>query len=338
MSETKERKHWLDIGKGLAMLCIMWVHIHDLFPWMAGQIIQPFYLSFFFIASGVVFSQKGSFKEFLLNKCRSLLIPLFCLSTISILTSQIVSTGSHSLIEDFKGLFLQIRGKDDYMWFVACLFLSEIIFYFVVLVKNTYTKWAIYITGLCLSIFLYKSGVPSLPWHLETMGVSVFFLGVGYEIHAHSEQLTKFSGIKYLFIGALLFALLLIFKIVQLKDYNVVQINAYESNALVWTGISMISCFAFIQAIICINRCELLEFIGRNTLIYFAFQTKFQRILEIVFKKLNFYSLPLSKYYLGILIVVIEALCLAVVAIIFNRYFYFLLGRKKPMLSQDKNK
>ena len=59
------------------------------------------------------------------NKVRTLLLPWFTLSMISIFSSQVISTGNHTLKADLIGTLLQIRGQNDYMWFIACLFLAE---------------------------------------------------------------------------------------------------------------------------------------------------------------------------------------------------------------------
>ena len=323
-----ERVHWLDIGKGIAMLFVMLSHTIWV-PDIYGQFFRPIYLSFFFCASGYVFSLKKNFKSFVVNKCRTLLMPLITLSIINFVSSQVISVHEHDLKEDIIGTILQIRGKNDYMWFVACLFVAEIVFYYIVrFIKGNY-KWIIYILGFLYSFVLSRLGLGPFTWHIQTIGVAVFFLGLGYEFKHNEEKLKPFFNAKCLLISGILYMMLMVFKLYVLNDWETVKVNNYGSNLFVWLSVSLIANWFFTQVIVRIDRCRWLEFIGKNTLIYFAFQFKFQRIFEILVNKTRLINLPCSKWYISFISVAFEAVCLAGVAIIFNRYLYFLLGKKK---------
>lgn len=64
MSEqNKGRLGWLDIGKGIAMLFIMMSHTVWV-PDIYCHFFKPIYLSFFFCASGYVFSLGKDFSSF----------------------------------------------------------------------------------------------------------------------------------------------------------------------------------------------------------------------------------------------------------------------------------
>ena len=74
MLDRKDRIDWLDVLKGILIVFVVLSHSYP--PDIYRYFFTPFFLTMFFWASGYTFSMKKSGKEFLLNKCRSLLLPL----------------------------------------------------------------------------------------------------------------------------------------------------------------------------------------------------------------------------------------------------------------------
>lgn len=328
-AENKKRIPWLDVGKGIAMLFVMLSHTIWV-PDVYGQFFRPIYLSFFFIASGYVFSLKKDFPTFLRNKARTLLIPLFSLGMINMLSSQIITTGNHNLKDDFIGMLLQIRGKNDYMWFVACLFLAEIIFYFIVKYVPEKFSPIICFFGLLLSYILAKNDIGPLPWHLQTMGTAIFFLEIGHLLKNHDTKIRRFFSLKYFIISLFIFIVVMVIKLAVINDWNTVKVNDYSSGIILWLAVSISANMFFIQFIRFIGHCKWLEFIGRNTLVYFAFQFKFQRIFEVIADRLHLLQLPAAEWYISFVSVAFEAVCLACCAWFFNRYLFVFLGKRRP--------
>lgn len=92
MLDRKDRIDWLDVLKGILIIFVILSHSYP--PDIYRYFFTPFFLTMFFWASGYTFSMKGSGKEFLLKKCRSLLIPLWTLGCIRIILAQIIEGGS----------------------------------------------------------------------------------------------------------------------------------------------------------------------------------------------------------------------------------------------------
>lgn len=75
------------------------------------------------------------------------------------------------------------------------------------------------------------------------------------------------------------------------------------------------------------NRAvKALVFVGQNTFVYYAFQSKAIRLLEVINGRLPF---TITDFLRNILYAVIVCLILAVPAIIIDRWFPFVLGRKR---------
>ena len=89
-----------------------------------------------------------------------------------------------------------------------------------------------------------------------------------------------------------------------------------------------ISAIGIIIIIWCSKRLcknKYLEFIGRNTLVYYAFQSKVIKVFEIIVSKLE---LDTSFVLNGLIIAIFTTLLLAIPSCIFNKVFPFLLGKK----------
>lgn len=69
-----------------------------------------------------------------------------------------------------------------------------------------------------------------------------------------------------------------------------------------------------------------LIFIGQNTFIYYAFQSKAIRLIDLAYNKVGF---QIDDYLRSPLYAVVVCLVLAIPAVVVNRWFPFLMGRKR---------
>ena len=86
MGETsvtiKKRIDWIDMAKGYGMLFVIMAHCD---VGVLGLWMYTFHLPLFFMLSGYTFSHKENVKDFLLKKCRTMLVPYFLLGIPMIL-------------------------------------------------------------------------------------------------------------------------------------------------------------------------------------------------------------------------------------------------------------
>lgn len=133
---TNKRVDWVDVAKGIGMICVILAHVEEQYLKMP---LYTFHMPLFFFLSGYLFSIKSSFKEFLISKCRRILVPYFCLGGILILFD-IYWNGRNSFNQtwynkeyamyDITQLFVQKRFLT--LWFIACLFWLSLLFYVLV--------------------------------------------------------------------------------------------------------------------------------------------------------------------------------------------------------------
>lgn len=157
---TNKRVDWVDVAKGIGMICVILAHVEEQYLKMP---LYTFHMPLFFFLSGYLFSIKSSFKEFLISKCRRILVPYFCLGGILILFD-IYWNGRNSFNQtwynkeyamyDITQLFVQKRFLT--LWFIACLFWLSLLFYVLVrfIKKRNHKSSSCYFIGSSRSVLL----------------------------------------------------------------------------------------------------------------------------------------------------------------------------------------
>lgn len=180
-NKDKGRFRWIDNAKGIGIILIIVGHmnINDFVcAW-----IYSFHVPLFFFLSGTVFSPKSSFKEFLYRKIRGLIIPYFILGSpyfVLYFWTQITQYDLLSSIINTVIIFsVQIRYGT--IWFLTCLFLLNIIFYFFIAKIKSKTGTFLLSFLLCvLGYIYYKVGGRALPWNLDVCMMATPFFAAGY--------------------------------------------------------------------------------------------------------------------------------------------------------------
>lgn len=348
LNQTK-RIAWIDTVKYICIIMVMLSHL-DFNTELWRTFYSPFFLTAFFFVSGYVYNHKNNFKEFLYKKIRQLFVPWLILSTFNILLSQIFSFNEHgSLLTELKWNFLQIRGSGDELWFISALFVAFIPFYFFIkLYKKSAEKHSIkYVNFIAITVALllsvlssvYSKLTPSeafpwnstaLPWHTEYMFRAMFYMVLGYLFRQNAEkQFDKHNTLKNrIIITAFYFLIIFIPYFANIELPFLIQLIVNYITAI--TGIAFVIMIAKI-----IKPCKYTDYIGQNTLICFAFHGKAYSLIQAVLKKItgSIYTQIMSNTMASSLSALIFALLLSVLMIIpayiINRWFPFIIGRKK---------
>lgn len=281
---VQKRINWVDISKGYGMLLVILGHITQ------GEVerwIYSFHVPLFFLMSGFVFSRKENFRVFLKGKCRSLLLPYFSMGAVVILYQSVsglisdpasftMMTVWHKVID----LFVQIRCWD--LWFLACLFWLEMIFYLIVAIgEMTGEKlklWTIGILSLLVTwmgFIFYQNGGRGLYWNIDVSIVAVFFFGVGYLFRKTDAERLFQLRFKYIPTRSMIFVIALTVNLTcwmisyqksgQFLDMYMGSFGIVPLTYLAALGgtvaIIILSHWFFIKPI---------EYIGKNSLVYYC--------------------------------------------------------------------
>lgn len=301
----KERITWIDMAKGYGILLVIYAHLgrDSLSSWM-----YSFHLPLFFFLSGYVFNGQRKWGEFVRKKCKAILVPYFCLGIPMILFQLLkyVYAGNFSgqvVIQLVKDFILQRRMWT--LWYLACLFCLNILFY--VILRVCRKEWMVAIVSSILPIMglcYYKYGGTHLPWNVDVCATAIPFFYVGYVYKQYGEWgESRLIDKKVGIVSFLICAIINIFCWRMSLDESGVGLEMFYSNYgnPVFT---YIAAFAGIFCTILISKaCMIIpiKYIGENSMLYYAWhQTIF---IPIVGKVLGMIGVVPYKW-LSLLVIV----------------------------------
>lgn len=341
---TKNRIEWIDVLKYICITLVLIDHWEGC-PKVFITFFEPFYLTCFFFASGYCYKHKDDFKSLMYKKFRTLFIPWLVFSYANIFLSHIISFNEHEdLLTEIIRNALQIRAYDDRLWFLACLFVTFIPFFFIIKKyeenHSNEKKILLYVFVIVLVIdfiritlkindIAFPWGNRNLPWHLQTLMNSAMFMYLGYLYRTkYEEKLKKYVRLDSLLIVAIIFVGLFVVTIkTNIESYEYVSILfKYIKNIVGITMIVLLSKF--------IKTNKFISFVGMNTLIYFSTHNKMETIVDLLLNKFvgGFYDAVLSNTIYSILFSFVYAfvvsLLLIVPTILINKFMPRTLGKK----------
>ncbi len=313
--QAKKRIEWVDAGKGLGLILVVLGHLR--LPYLA-TLIYTFHIPLFFFLSGFVFSgDKYGFKDYFKNKIRTLVIPYFALGIVIYLFWCCIYLKQAQPPIAYLTMFLNFLKQEHFwtVWFLACLFLVEIIYYFI----NKISKKILWVNSiisivLCLIGFLwYRLGGKGLPWNLDVALIAQLFFHLGY-LFKRYPTIQKFildgKLVKRLLFFIGLGAINVICGILCIKVSGKsldMSIGMYGNEIL-----TFISAVAGILAVIILCKSfpiKILKYLGKNTMLIFAWHSR----IIIVF--MNYLYRTLNVFQGGGVINLIASSVITLVAI-----------------------
>lgn len=350
-SSTGGRIGWVDIAKGIGIILVFFGHTSipyftsmDATNKICNYLVASFHMPLFFFLSGMCFSDKGgSFKSFFLKKVRTMLVPYAFFSLVWICYDCALSLFKHDfsfkyLIDEFVSYAAQ-RGLHA-IWFITCLFLIEILFFLirrqsVKLSKNFSKDLSPYILYVSIAliwvlgaVYLKKNGT-WLPWKLDALPFTLPFFAFGYSFKNFKlKELKRHNEFLLFTVFAILNQLLNYINCRFFEPHCVrVSHNQYGNYILFYLsavcGIAAVVCFCrFIKSF------GLLEYIGRNSMMYFPLHQIFYGICIILMERFPISSKAVSTAVWLVIMLAALALFTAVNEVFLRTPFCVLLGKK----------
>lgn len=329
------RIKWLDSARGLAFLMIIYSHIEFTNEFLMAY-FYPVYLTTFFFVSGYLFNSKRNFIETIEQRFRTIIVPFLIYGILNISLSQIITFSQHdSFANELINFLTQIRGNGDGLWFLACLFVSTIPFYFLVKYIPRH-----FLLVFSLLVFIGNSTIklPSLPWHIQFVAPCIFYMTLGYLFKHYEANFSFLNSIHSTFIllGIYIFEVSLYFYFYGRSVRFTSTTYIIDGLALTITGLCL--CVSISKQITLFNK--LLIFIGSNSLLYFCLHGKVYALLQKIYHVIfSFYNLTLSTFFsfgLGITTTISTALIVIVPVIIINRFFPWSIGKEFSFTKQSE--
>ena len=287
------RIEFVDLAKGITILIIALTHTYGDSGGFVLEIFSIFKVPTFFALSGIFFKTYESSIVFFKKKANQLLIPL-------VFTYLFLSLPWNVFLELYGGHTLSITnlilmpgtnrlnfGMAPGAWFVLCLLLIEIFYYFVFVLSRGNMMLISFVT-LLAGITGYLLNEMSLPIWLDTALTSMPFFLLGILIGRYSSFLKlEMSSRQWLILA--LSAIIFLYSIYILGDGEIFYAcNRYSVNAFCL----FIGGAAGVLIVILISKAirtlTLISFIGRHSLIVLLTHQLYLFILRNIVYQLNF--------------------------------------------------
>ena len=297
----KQRILWADILKWAGMLLIYLGHLpvsDNTYLFIFAQHVPLFFFAAGFFAS--MEPKDGSFWAFLWKKIRSLVIPYFLFSLLTILYMCIVGMRAWFAVPQMLlDMVIGIRNQTPaiQLWFLPCLFVISV--FFEILKRILRSKWflalivvALYVVG---TFFLGHQPTmdPSWVWNVDSAMVYLLFYFLGallFPIFNAWKYKKQKGGIKALW--WILFLLSLAYEVLLL--FGSVAIAAFLEQSLGTIGfriVNLFSSFLLLFFMICLSRLlslipgvsAFLAFIGKDSLYLNGNEMIFKNLFSLLF-------------------------------------------------------
>lgn len=305
------RIEWIDIAKGMAIFLM--VCGHTSIPMSLSNWIWSFHMPLFFIVSGILFSPEHyqSFKEFMVKRCRTLLVPWIFFTLVLVLFSP---SNSYRMLREGHNLFA--------LWFLPVLFVVEMIGYGIIKITKDWCKIIVAICIASLGFILGKYQI-SFPFDVDVSLYATLFYVVGL-VERHNILNIK---AKWKWIGILLLVNVVLSVILPRTDMAENKCGIFGVNAIN----AFIGTAAFFLLAKQVENAKILNIVrrfflwaGNNTIVILGLSQVVNLLLKQVMENS---PLPnaLSSAFRHILLWVI----LWLLAFILNRYMPEFIGKKR---------
>ncbi len=312
------RIQWIDIARCFAIVAVYIGH-YGVITGNIHSFIFSFHVPLFFFLSGCTenLSKELPFVKYAIKKAKQLLIPALFFIIINQFISLLQGGSFDSFIHNITlsactGAIRNSIYAGD-MWFLTCLFVVQILFYFIRLVKY---KWLMLIIsfGLLLWVEIISSIkpliTPSWYWNVDSAMFYIFFYALGFVTYPWITELFKFDTTKKKTLFGIFFAFSSIYSIALLggKDLFAFMTNSpffilQLYYAIILTGIIILF---FILLSKLLEDLKLCGNIGTNSLYLYGSEnaiktivTQFAAIFGILIQPTN----PLGIVLLSIFII-----------------------------------
>lgn len=293
----------------LKAICIIFIYVHHCEFYCEYDLgvfrsfYKPFFTNaFFFISGYLVFRKQLSADviklcmrewmptwggQFLSNVLFKLIIPTMLFTALTFLPKMMLRGGDLSWFDGVKAIFL-----GESYWFTCALVVSEIMIFFLLLVR-TKSIWLYLLFGIItisISLALNNLGVrffsdDSAPWYYKSGLVATFFLALGGLYWKYEDKIDSiFNGWRKFY----LISLLVVYLFVTLcyGDY----VNCIITNGTInLLGLLMMIIATYLLIYICkrVPDNKYITYVGRHSIGFYFFCGAIPNILAIVLFKLG---------------------------------------------------
>ena len=330
---SNKRIKYIDMLKAFCIILVIAGHM-GYTPAKVKLLLYIFHIPLFFFLSGMTLNVEkyNSIIQFFSKKFKVIVIPCFLMNISIFFIKSVILQPQLILKIDIlyfiKALILADRMHMYYqLWFLNVLFLAEIVCYFAIKYSNTLYKYLIVFIVLILCGSLGKKLYEMefwLIWSFDLVPYASIFILSGYVLRKNIDNVKNYFK-KLYFIPVL--AVSLVCGVYNTRvDLYYQQINS--------TFLYFVAAFFGIWASFILFKnipdIPILERIGGNTLIYYAYHSPIVLyILDIIMEQLaaRYTGILVSNYIIAIVELFLAIILCELIAKIINNTFSFIIGK-----------
>lgn len=279
---THHRIEYIDLMKGFCIVSIVALHFkifpeYSLLNNMSTTISIPLY----FFLSGIFFKVSNGFIDLFVKKLNKLIIPLLFFSFFFLVIGYAIHFLSNGLL--FPHISISKFLFNNYpLWFLKALFISNLIYYFIVrYISNDIIKTIICIFLAYLGIYLSKNPIKIIDLIdkqtcILNAIIGIIFMHAGMMSQKYNILKQQLSIKKQYLLTATTLIILIIFS----KGYTDFFQRKYNINFLYFLTASMSGIFLILFVSKKLAHLFLFSFLGRYSLIVLGTHLIFQNIFS----------------------------------------------------------
>lgn len=318
LSKNKWRIPYIDVAKGILILLVVYDHLPDVYMYLLNLsnyhielldewqwIFKLFFMPAFFCITGMCSNFNKQLRPFLLSNIKSLLFP-------NIIWGLLLGTKA--------GVVILHGGA---YWFLSALFVSKMIYYCVIRISDK--ALLRFLILLCLVFIGFAlNGIPEKYdiWYFHYAFCLCIFLEIGKYVRLMNDKKLLLSSVLYVLLCICIYKVGIHKPIVALGcGCKIHEVPMYILSA--YMGTCMIVLISKK-----INTNKLLEFFGKESLLFYIFQIKVMLFISTAY--LSNYSLNnMSSVLLFLLVVfILSIIILSIISYILEtKYLRFLIGK-----------
>lgn len=277
--KSGKRKPFIDIAKGIGIYIIVLVHFTT-----GESLLRQYLLSFcvplFFFISGILFSYKREFKEFVINIIHKIGIPFLIYGIIDAFFTlfRLIVIENEKLnfiiLAKIIGKVLFISGcanSNGPLWYLPVLIWIQLIMYYPARSKN---KWIPAIIGVIMFItgyFIHFKG----PFRIGQVPSALVFFIIGFYLKPIIIKINE-NSLKYIAFPLLT---LLFFISCNYNGFSEMAAMNYGNNYFLYYVTAISSTISILSIGMILKKSKLLEFLGSNSLTIMCTHYHFARFI-----------------------------------------------------------
>jgi len=305
-----KRIDWIDVAKGIGVVCIIFGHISFYLERTLLQIfVYGFSVFIFFIISGVNFSNKLNkpFYEVFKGIVKHLIIPYIICVIIVVAFKYIYYQGNYDFEKIVFNYVTQVRYRS--LWFVPVLAFSQVITWILYqLIENDKARSVVVITLYILSVVINGYLDFHILWNFDCVAYGVFYMYIGLILKDRIKSFDKKWYIN-ISISVILMAVSCISTYINYVTNSSYDYISFTNIHIIPLSIISALCGTFSVILIAktIHKCKFLLYLGRNSFAFIALNIETIALL-LDETKLNSLFLPNGKilgtiYYMALMLI-----------------------------------